>query len=126
MNSAPRRSGKGSKSQARRKELHGKVAHSYYRVSPLLSPRSLQFFHSFSAPHSHIKMQILKLETHREKHIFLPRLLLNKARSHIAASDCHAKPEKKKTLLPAACVLFSRLCFELSNHLRTAQQQSHQ
>lgn len=113
MNSAPRPSGKGSKTPARRKELHGEVAHSYYRVSPLLSPRSLQFFHSFSAPHSHIKMQILKLETHRENHIFLPRLLLNKARSHIAASDCHAKPEKKTPFSqpPVFCFLASALSF---------------
>lgn len=112
MNSVPRRSSKGYKTLARRKRLHEKVAHSYHRVSLLPSPRSLQFFHSFSASHSHIKMQILKLETHREKHIFLPRLLLNKACSHIAASDCHAKPEKKTLSQPPVfCFLASALSF---------------
>lgn len=112
MNSVPRRSSKGYTTLARRKGLHEKVALSYHRVSLLLSPHSLQFFHSFSASHSHIKMQILKLETHREKHIFLPRLLLNKARSHIAASDCHAKPEEKNLSQPSVfCFLASALSF---------------
>lgn len=108
MNSVPRRSSKGYGTPARREGLYEKVAHSYRGVSLLLFPHSLQVFHSFSVSHSHIKMQILKLETHREKHIFLPRLLLNKARSHIAASDCHAKPEKNPSP-NRLCSVFSPL-----------------